>query len=168
VLENYTNADIVGDINSRKSTTGCLTTFARGAISWQYNLQKCVALSTTEVEYIATTEACKDILWMKTFLLKLGYEQEKYLLRCDSLSAIHIAQNSTYHSHSKHIDVSYYHIWDVLKDKLLQFEKIHTYENWSGIMSKVIPIKKFEKCIKGAVWCFPIKSARRRFVGLPP
>ena len=68
VLEGYTDADMAGDTDSRKSTSGFLMTFAGGAVSWQSKLQKCVALSTTEAEYIAVTEACKEALWMKKFL----------------------------------------------------------------------------------------------------
>ena len=63
---------------------------------------------------------------MRNFLLELGYEQDKYVLRCDSQSAIHLAKNSTFHARSKHIDVCYHWIREVLEDKLLQLEKIHT------------------------------------------
>ena len=67
VLESYTNADMVGDLYGRKSTYGYLFIIVGGAISWQSKLQKCVALSTMEAEYIAVIEAGKEILWMKTF-----------------------------------------------------------------------------------------------------
>ena len=56
VLEGYTDADMADDFDGRKSTSGHLFTFVRGAISWQSKLKKCVALSTTEVEYIVATE----------------------------------------------------------------------------------------------------------------
>ena len=67
-LEGYTDSDMVGDLDCRKSTSGYLFTFVGGAISWQSKLQKCVLLSTAEVEYIATTEAEKEMLRMKRFL----------------------------------------------------------------------------------------------------
>ena len=54
-LNGYTDADWAGDKDSRKSTSGFVTTFAGGAVSWKSKLQKCVALSTTEAEYIAST-----------------------------------------------------------------------------------------------------------------
>jgi len=155
VLVGYTDADLAGDIDSQKSTSGYLTTFVGGAVSWQSKLQKCVALSTSEAEYIAATEASKEIIWMRNFLLELGYEQDKYVLRCDNQSAIHLAKNSTFHAHSKHIDVRYHQIREVLKDKLLQLEKIHTDENWSDMMTKVLPTKKFENCCKGSDVLFP-------------
>ena len=108
VLEGYTNADLAGDIDSRKSTSGYLTTFAGGAISWQSKLQKCIALSTTEAEYIASTKACKEMLWMKNMLQELGIDQDRYVLKCDNQSAIYLAKNSTFHSRTKHIDIRYH------------------------------------------------------------
>jgi len=62
---------------------------------------------------------------MRNFLLELGYEQDKYALRCDSQSAINLAKNSTFHSRSKHIDVCYYWIREVLENTLLQLEKVY-------------------------------------------
>ena len=64
MLEGFTNADMAGDMDTRKSTTGYLYTFAGAAISWVSKLQRIVALSTTEVEYIDAAEACKEMLWM--------------------------------------------------------------------------------------------------------
>ncbi|CAA0827424.1 Uncharacterized mitochondrial protein AtMg00810 [Striga hermonthica] len=53
VLEGYTDADMAGDLDSRKSTLGFVFTFAEGAVSWQSKLQKFVALSTTEADQSA-------------------------------------------------------------------------------------------------------------------
>ena len=66
---------------------------------------------------------------MKKFLQELGLQQERYLLYCDSQSAIHLSKNLTFHSRSKHIDVRYHWIHDVLEMKLFCLEKIHTDEN---------------------------------------
>ena len=84
ILEGYLDADMVGNLDSRKSTSGFLMTFIGGAVSWQSKLQKCVALSTTKVEYITMTEACKKALWMEKFLQELGLQQEKYIIHCDN------------------------------------------------------------------------------------
>jgi hypothetical protein len=149
MLVGYVDADMAGDADSIKSTSGYLITFAGGAVSWQSRLQKCVALSTTEAEYIAITEGCKEIMWMKKFLQELGQNQESYVLYCDSQSAIHLSKNSTYHSRSKHIDVRYHWIRDVLESKLLQIEKIHTNDNGADMMTKALPKEKLEFC-KGA------------------
>ena len=67
-LVGYTDSDMAGDVDSRKSVSGFFMIFAGGAVSWQSKLQKCVALSTTEAKFIAATKACKELLLMKKFL----------------------------------------------------------------------------------------------------
>ena len=68
ILCGYTDSDMAGYVDTRKSTLGYLVTFTGGTMSWQSRLQKYVALSTTEAELIAAVEACKEFLWMKRFL----------------------------------------------------------------------------------------------------
>ena len=98
MLDGYTDSDMSGDVDSGKSTSGYLMTFAGAAMSWQLRLRKCVVLSTTEAEYIAVVEAGKELLWMKNFPEEVGLNQEKYALHCDSQSAIQLAKNAAYHS----------------------------------------------------------------------
>ena len=83
-------------------------TYAGGAISWQSRLQKTVALSTTEAEYMAAVEAGKEILWIKDFIGELGIRQDEYRLYYDTQSAIHLAKNAAYHSRTKHIQRRYH------------------------------------------------------------
>lgn len=63
LLVGYTNAYMVSELVTKKSTSGLVITFAGGAMSWLSKLHKCVALSTTEAKFIDTTEAYKDMLW---------------------------------------------------------------------------------------------------------
>ncbi|RDY10304.1 hypothetical protein CR513_05197, partial [Mucuna pruriens] len=145
-LVGYSDSDMAGDIDSRKSTSGYLIKFVGGVVAWQSKLQKCVALSTTETEFISITEACKEFLWVKKFLQELGFVQDKYLLFCDSQSAIHLGKNSTFHSRSKHINVRYHWTRDALDAKLLELAKVYTDDNSVDMMTKVVPRGKFEAC----------------------
>jgi hypothetical protein len=81
---------------------------------------------------------------MKKFLQELSLQRERYLLYCDSQSAIHLSKNSTFHSRSKHIDVRYHWIRDALDEKLLHIEKIHTDDNGLDMMTKTLPMQKLE------------------------
>ena len=56
------------DVDTSRSTSGYVMTYAGGAVSWQSRLQKTVALSTTEAEYMAAVEAGKEVIWMKDFI----------------------------------------------------------------------------------------------------
>ena len=59
MLDGYTDSDMAGDVDSKKSISGFLMTFAGGAVSWQSKLHKCIALSTIEAKYISITKGCK-------------------------------------------------------------------------------------------------------------
>ncbi|KAF3627162.1 hypothetical protein FXO37_30009 [Capsicum annuum] len=72
MLKGYTGADMAGDLDNKKSTTGYLFTFLGGAISWQSKLQKCIVLSKIEVQYITTTEASKEMVNAMNTLSKLS------------------------------------------------------------------------------------------------
>ena len=63
-LKGFVDADLVGDIDSRKSTTGFVFILVGTAISWGSNLQKVVALSTIEDEYVATIKVEKEMIWL--------------------------------------------------------------------------------------------------------
>ena len=71
-LQGYVDADFVGDIDSRKSTTRFVFTLGGTAISRASNLQKIVTLSTIEAEYVAATEAGKEMIWLHGYLDELG------------------------------------------------------------------------------------------------
>ena len=146
VLAGYTDSDMARDLDSRKSTSGYLMTFAGGAVSWQSRLQKCVALSTTEAEYIAVAEANKEMLWMKCFVQELSFKQQRYVIYYDNQSVIHLGKNDSFHSRTKHIDVRYHWLRDALNDKLFELEKIHTDHNGSDMLTKNLPRSKIEFC----------------------
>ena len=73
-------------------------------------LQNIVALSTTEAKYIATSHACKEVVWLKGLFGEFGRMQDNINLFCDSQSEIHLAKNPAYHSKSKHIPIKYHFV----------------------------------------------------------
>lgn len=68
-------------------------------------LQNTVSTFTTKAEYVAATEASKELLWMKVFLVELGVSFVSYHILSDSQSAIHFAENDSFYARIKHIDV---------------------------------------------------------------
>ncbi|MCO5608820.1 hypothetical protein L7F22_063037 [Adiantum nelumboides] len=119
----YIDADFVGDLDKRRSTSGYLYTFAGGAISWFSRLQSCVMLSTIEAKYVAASESCKKAIWLTHLVGDLRIVGEVPVLHCDSQSAIQLAWNPVFHAKTKHVDVRYHFIRDVLEDKHLQLVK---------------------------------------------
>ena len=67
----YTNSDFQSDPDSIKSTFGYVFTLGGGAISWRSVKQSNIADSTMETEYIAKSEAAKEAVWLRNFLMGL-------------------------------------------------------------------------------------------------
>ena len=79
-------------------------------------------------------------------LRRIRVETREDVVYSDSQSVIHLFKNSTFHLRSKHIDVIYHWIRDVLESKKLYLEKIHTIENKSNMLTKCLPKEKLEAC----------------------
>ena len=145
-VKGYVDSDFAGDLDKRKSTTGYVFTLAGGAVSWVSKLQTVVALSTTEAEYMAATQACKEAIWIQRLLEELGHKQEKITLFCDSQSALHLARNPAFHSRTKHIGVQYHFVREVVEKGNVDMKKIHTKDNLADALTKPINVEKY-------IWC---------------
>jgi len=145
-LQGYVDADLAGDVDSRKSTTGYVFTLNGTAVSWGSKLQKIVALSTTEAEYVAVTEASKEMIWVQGFLEELGQRCEKGALHSDSQSAIFLAKNPAFHSRTKHIELRYHFIRSLLDSGQLTLEKIQGVRNPADMLTKTVTVEKLRLC----------------------
>jgi hypothetical protein len=106
-LSVYSDADFSGCTNSRRSTSGVLVTLANAPIIWSSKRQLSVALSTTEAEFIAASEASKEAVWVNGLLNELGIPTEPPALCIDNKSTLSLISNPTFHQRTKHIDVRY-------------------------------------------------------------
>ena len=137
---------MAGDKDSRRSTTGYVFTVGGTAVSWISKLQQVVSLSTMEAEYVAATEASKEMVWLQRFMEELGKIQENSRLYSDSQSAIHFAKNLVFHSRTKHIELKYQFIRSILNEELLKLEKIHTSQNPADMLTKGVTREKLSSC----------------------
>ncbi|KAH9651797.1 Integrase catalytic domain-containing protein [Citrus sinensis] len=142
-VRGYVDSDFAGDLDKRKSTTGYVFAFTGAAVSWVSKLQTVVALSTTEAEYMAATQACKEAIWIQRLLEELGHKQQKIPVLCDSQSALHIARNPVFHSRTKHIGVQYHFVREVVEDGSVDLQKIHTKENLADVLTKPVNADTF-------------------------
>ena len=87
-IQGYVDSDYAGCVDTRRSTTGWIYTFAGAAISWRLVLQDCTPVPTIEAEYVVDSEACKEAIWLARLVGDLGIKVQLPLLHCDSQSAI--------------------------------------------------------------------------------
>lgn len=84
-----------------------------------------VALSTTEAEYMAASQATKEITWMRALFEELLDTKEvPATLMVDNQSAIQLIKNPVYHKRTKYIDVRYHHVRDQYENKLFSLEYV--------------------------------------------
>ncbi|CAH9126150.1 unnamed protein product [Cuscuta epithymum] len=111
-------------------------------------LQKSVALSTTEAEYMAIAEAAKEMIWLKNFLSELGMKQGDCDLYCDNQSAIHLAKNPVFHSRTKHIKMRYHFIRELIEDGTINLKKkILGTKNPADMLTKAVTTEKLKLCM---------------------
>ena len=97
-----------------------------------------VALSSTEDEYIASPHASKEAVCLQRLCTEIGFEQQAIRLGCDSRSAIFLAKNPAYHSKTKHIDVQYHFLREMVENGKFLLEKVNTVENVENLLTKLV------------------------------
>ena len=70
-LEGYIDSSFQSDIDDSKSMSGYIFTLNGGAVSWKSSKQETTADSTTEAEYIAASDAAKEVVWIRNFIQAL-------------------------------------------------------------------------------------------------
>ncbi|CAA7024020.1 unnamed protein product [Microthlaspi erraticum] len=148
VVRGYCDSDYAGDQDQRRSITGMVFTAGGNTISWRSTLQKIVALSSTEVEYVSLSEAVKEGVWLKRFAEELGFSQESVEIHCDSQSAIALSKNAVHHERTKHVTVKYHFIRDLISCGEVKVLKIPTAYNPADIFTKVLSVFKLREALK--------------------
>ncbi len=107
----YMDANWVGNVSDRRSTSGFMFSFGSGAISWNSKKQPIVVLSSMEAEYRSATIVACELVWLQKLLSNLGQLVDApVVIYCDNISSILLANNLVYHARTKHIEVHYHFI----------------------------------------------------------
>ena len=67
-------------------------------------------------------------------------------INCDSMSATYLAKNQVYYARTKHIDIRFYFVWEILDEGDIELQKIYTKKNLADMFTKVISGVKFAHC----------------------
>ena len=106
--------------------------------------QPIVALSSTEAEFVATTEAAKEIVWCRLLLYDLGFPQtEPTVLFQDNQSTIKLLTDESYHAKTKHIDVRFHFIRELISNGVVTPEYLPTSDMPSDLLTKPLPRSSF-------------------------
>jgi len=138
----YAYADASYASNSdRKSQHGLCYKLGKNNSIFYFNSKKqsIVSLSSTEAEYISATEATRDILFFRSFLNILGFDQtQPTVLYQDNKSTIKLTENKNFHERTKHIDIRYHFIRDEIIKKNIILEYLPTSQMLADVLSKEV------------------------------
>ena len=141
----YVDADYRGDLDIRRSTSGYIFMMAGGPVSWSSKHQQTVALSTTEAEYMALSDCSCQVVWMHTLLGELGFQLKAVPVCGDNQGSIFIASNPVTEKRSKHIDIRYHYIREVVGKGLVELYFIPGEDNPADLLTKNLGRIKFQK-----------------------
>ena len=109
-----------------------------------------IALSSTEAEYISQTHAAKEAVWLRNFVVELqGKKQGPLTMLCDNQGAIMLSKDNKFHSRTKHINLQYHFIREVVDEGKINVKYIPTAKNVTNVFMKSLARPKFEVFIEG-------------------
>ncbi|NBX97749.1 hypothetical protein EBQ81_02685, partial [bacterium] len=146
-LEAWSDADWAANNIDRKSISGYCFKLGVGAVSWKSKKQTSVALSSTEAEYMALTQATKEAIWIRFLLTELGvFNDAAIRIKVDNQSCVALARNPEFHARTKHIDIQYHFIREKVEDNSVHLEFCPTDQMVADVFTKALPREKH-------VWC---------------
>lgn len=148
-LHGFVDADWASCNIDRRSYTGYCFVLSGCVISYESRKQRTVALSSTEAEYMALSEACKEAIYLKNLMSELGmYDKNKPLsLYSDSQSSLKLASNPLFHKRTKHIDVRHHFTRECVMNNQIKIHYLQTSSMPADIFTKGLCANKHYKFI---------------------
>ena len=150
-LKEFVNNDLefaFANGGDRKSITGYGFELTPNGplISWKSKKQQTVALSTCEAEYMSLASAAQEGKFLKSLITDMmGTDVNNFVLYCDNQGSLALAKNPVQHQRSKHIDIRYHFVREVVKSGSLDLYYVPTDENIADMFTKSINSTKFRK-----------------------
>ncbi len=117
-----------------------------GAISWASQKQKSTAQSSMEAEFIAASEAAREVAWLEKLWKEIKPVRQIPTLWCDNEAALAITGTTKHHNRAKHIDIRYFFIRnDMVKRGRLKVQHIPGADQIADALTKQLSIEKFKK-----------------------
>ena len=149
----FSDSDYAGDTETRISVTGFCVFLMGVPISWKSRAQRSVTLSSSEAEFVALSEAAKEIKFIVQVLLSIGIEVAlPVIVRVDNVGAIFMAENVSTSSRTKHVDIRYHFVQEFIEDGFIKIIFVRTGDNKADIFTKNVVGELYDKHTNDMVW----------------
>ncbi|KAL0457931.1 UNVERIFIED_CONTAM: Retrovirus-related Pol polyprotein from transposon RE1 [Sesamum latifolium] len=139
ILEGYSDASFQSDDDDAKFQSDFVFKLNGGVVAWKNSKQDTTVDSTTEAEYITTSEAAKEAVWMKNYIQELGVVPsiaEPVVIFCDNNGAIAQAKKPRSHHLSKHILRRYHLLKEMVGRGDCRMDRVSSAENTADPLTK--------------------------------
>jgi hypothetical protein len=144
-LIEYLDADRGKNQDNWRSTTSFVFLMVDEAVTWTLHMQKTMARSLPEAEYMALSEACSEIAWLTSLQKEIGYLPTAPIpLVSDNQGGIFLAINSAHDCQFKHVDICYHFIQEYVESKHINIMYMSTDDMIADILTKPLGRVKFE------------------------
>jgi hypothetical protein len=145
-LSSFTDIDYVGDVDSRKSTSGVFFFLYGNPVPWQSSKQSVVPQSSCEAEYMTAANGACQALWLRRVLEELeGLGPNIRSLMVDNCSAVALIKNLALCGKSKHIEVKYHLVRECAEQRMLEVREVRTQDQLGDILMKALGRLKFQE-----------------------
>lgn len=138
ILTGYADSTWGSEQDNRRSTSGHVFLLNSAAVSWQVRTQRAVALSSAEAEYVAVSEASRELLHLRLLLEELGVPQPTTTVYQDNQACITMAQQDSATRRSKHIDIRYHFVRDVIAEEKMRLQYLPTNRMIADTLTKAL------------------------------
>jgi hypothetical protein len=140
----YADADWAGNPDTRNSTTGYVFMLGNAPVTWSSKLQKTVALSSCEAEYMALSAATQECVWIRSLLRDMGVSlTAPTIIKEDNQGCIELTKSTKHHARTKHIDIRYHFIRERIESRDIQITYCATADMVADIMTKALHAPQF-------------------------
>ena len=145
-LIGYSDADFASAEAGRKSLTGYIFMYKGSTVSASTKQQSLVCLSTCEAEYVALSMSAREGLYLRQLARELGIRGDgPVIILGDNECANLLTGDTVTNQRTKHIDVRYHHIRQLVQDKVLEVKRVPTEHNLADLFTKALPKDRFRK-----------------------
>ena len=141
----YVDATYAHDKESRLSRTGILIYANSSLIHWYSGMQKTIAASSAESEYVAIAMAVRLLRYFIQLYSDLGYPCKNNRIFTDNAAALRMVKYPNCQQRTKHIDVAYKSIYEQYKRNLFTIEKVKSEDNPADILTNRRKSSVFDK-----------------------
>ena len=107
-----------------------------------------VALSTAEAEYMALSEASKEAVHLKALLDSIGLKnQPAVIIYEDNQAAQKIAENPVLHDRTKHIDIRYHFVRELVSTMAIDIVYIQTTLMVADLLTKAVSLVVYKALV---------------------